>query len=233
MKKLNDYRAFIASAGSLLKRLQKALEVAKSSKISKWGTYCTVPIKLAAVCNKLEDYEKNYVFEYANRQEPKLLLSRSDSKQYTEAWANIEKDVTKPFDEILVWTRQTELLFEAYEETIKTLAAVAGERNKAEAQRERAEELATSSKTKNHSQDKTALAENELLKWTKEAEQRTQYLNIAIVYMSELFLPAFQRRQLQSFYELFKELIFTDFSIMSALYETWSHFANDSVVKDF
>lgn len=233
MKKLNDYRAFIVSAGSLLKKLQKALEVGKSSKVSKWGAYCTFPAKVAAVCSGLEDYERNHVFEYANRQEPKLLLSRSDNKQYAEAWANVEKDVAKPFDLILVWTRQTELLFEAYEETIKTLAVMAGDRNKAEVQRERAEELATTSKAKHYSQDKITLAENELLKWTKEAEQRTQCLNIAVVYMSELFLPAFQRRLLGGFYDLFKELISTDFFIMSELYEAWSHFANDSVIKDF
>ena len=125
-----------------------------------------------------------------------------------------------------------ELALEAYEEAVKKLETMVTERNKGLSHKERVEEVVISFKTKHYSQDKIVLVENELSKCTKEVDDRTLYLNIAILYMSELFLPVFQRRQLVSFYSLLKELINTDLSISSALYESWNHFANDSAIKD-
>eukprot|EP00831_Metopus_contortus_P031559 TRINITY_DN2571_c0_g1_i4.p1 TRINITY_DN2571_c0_g1~~TRINITY_DN2571_c0_g1_i4.p1 ORF type:complete len:168 (+),score=40.16 TRINITY_DN2571_c0_g1_i4:196-699(+) len=144
-----------------------------------------------------------------------------------------EENVVEPFNELLVWVKQTQMEMQAFIEAHQRLVDLRNTRKKAIDSKASAEKKAAGLKGKPGKEKDIFVLESEISSLYKEVENLTAIFNIASSFMCEIFLPLFKRRQIMLFYKILQRIFQSDVSYLSNLNEFWNVIFNEKNLSHF
>ncbi len=181
----------------------------------------------------VDGYERTCVSEYVHQVAGKLVLSRPDHEPARQLFRYNEEPIVQPYVEVDLWLKQKALDLKAYTTALESLEELVAERTRVIEKKAGAETKLNKLKTRPDKLREATQAEGELAGLYKEAENLTAILNIAIAYMTDVFLPLFKRRQLMLFYRILERLVDSRATHYANISQAWSIFLGDKNLKHF
>jgi len=181
----------------------------------------------------MQGYEDHVLSEYVHKTTSKLVFARADNENIRKLLGSSEEILAAPFGEIDNWIRQKILEMKAYLNSVEGLENMINERTKLIEKKISSESKLVKLKEKPGKEREVSITENELMSLYKEVENQTAIINIAISYMSDIFLPTFKRRQLMLFYRILERLFNSENESIHKLAQAWSSMLIDKNLKHF
>ncbi len=181
----------------------------------------------------MDGYEKECVSEYVYKNVGKLVLSRPDHDSTRKSFSYKEEQVVQPFNELNLGIKQKMLDLKAYSSALESLEGLVEERLRAIERRVATEARLAKARDKLGQTRDADTLEAELSALYKEVENLTAIINIAVTYMTDIFLPVFKRRQLMMFYHILERFVNSRASHFSNVAQAWTALLGDKNLKHF